>query len=134
MKAEQTITSAITGEDLPTYKVPLLGRIYGDAAQQSSQANTFYTNLKMLNEHEAEIKGRRKSGEPMGDYFKENPEARLFAMANGYERSVSELRKRKRVLVEKDANREQIKAVELQIAARMTRLNEQVRRVRESRP
>lgn len=132
MKVEQTVASAFTGEDLPTHKVPLLGRFYGDADQPSAQAGAFYDNLKKLNAHESEIKGRRKVGEPLGDYYKENPEARLFQLGNRYEKTVSELRKRKRTMIEKDASVEQVKIIDMQIAAQMTRLNDQVRRMREA--
>lgn len=133
MKAEQTVLSAFSGEDLPTHKVPLLGRLYGDASQQSSQANTFYENLKKLNEHEAEIKGRRKHGEPIGDYFRENPEARLFQMANKYERVVSELRKQRRALIEKDAPKEQIRAIDDRIKMQMQSFNGRVKAATEAR-
>ena len=129
MKLEQSIASALTGEDIPTYKIPLVGRFYGDSEQQSSQGNTFYNNLKEINEHEAEIKGRRKAGEPIGDYFKENPEARLITMANAMERNVSVLRKRKRELMAKDASPETVKAVDTQITARMKLFNDRMKQV-----
>ncbi len=129
MKAEQTVASAFTGEDLPTYKVPLLGRFYGDAEQQSSQSNAFYNNLKAINEHEAELKGRRKAGEPTAEYLTENPEARLVMMANAVERDVSQLRKRKRELMAKDASKESVKLIEQQIANKQRRFNEAVRSV-----
>jgi hypothetical protein len=131
-KLEQTVAAQFTGEDLPTHKVPLLGRFYGTTDQPSAQANRFYENLKEINQHELEIKGRRKAGEPIGDYFKENPEARLFTMANGVERQVSQLRKSKRALMDKDASTEQIKAVERQIEERQRRFNETVRRAKEA--
>ena len=34
--------AAVTGEELPPHKIPLLGRLYGDAASQSAQGNKFY--------------------------------------------------------------------------------------------
>ena len=131
MKIEQTITSSVTGEDLPAHKIPLAGRFYGDSAQTSSQANAFYSNLERLNAHEAEIKGRQKHGEPVGDYLKDNPDARLYQMANKIERDVSALRKQKRALVEKGANADRVKLMDLRIAARMSQLNEQVKAARQ---
>ena len=38
LKAEQTVTSMMTGEELPAHKVPLLGRFYGDTTGQASRA------------------------------------------------------------------------------------------------
>ena len=131
MKLEQSAASLITGEDLPTYKIPLVGRFYGNAEQQSSQSSAYYNNLKEINAHEAEIRGRRKAGEPVGDYIKDNPEARLVKIANVTERRVSALRRRKRELMAKDADRETIKAIDLQITNRMRHFNEQMKRTAE---
>lgn len=129
MKAEQTISSTVTGEDLPMHKVPLLGRVYGTTEGQSNEASRFYDNLKKLNEHEAEIKGRRENKEDAAGYIRENPESRLVAYANSTERVVSDLRKRKRKLIEDGASKERIKLIEMQMAARMARFNKRVAEV-----
>jgi hypothetical protein len=132
LKIEQTVTSRVTGEELPPYKVPILGRFYGDTRSASSEANRFYANLTRINGHEAEIKGRRKNRENAAEYLAENPEARLVGLANDAERQVSELRRRKRELLERDAPAESIKLLEARIQARMKRLNDRVRAMREA--
>lgn len=132
LKAEQTATSAVTGESLPVYKIPLFGRFYGDTTGQSSQASEFYNNLRELNEHENEIKGRRKAGEDVLAYRRENPETGLIPFANMAERQVQALRKRKRELVEKDAPKEKIAKVDERITAIMTRMNERVKARKEA--
>ena len=76
-KAQQSISAALTGEDLPPHKIPLVGRFYENSEGQSSQGNAFYANLKRINEVEAELKGRRKDRLPVDDYKAENPEYRL---------------------------------------------------------
>jgi len=131
MKVEQTVGSGFTGEELPPHKVPLVGRFYGDSEAGSSQAAPYYENIKRLNEHEAEIKGRRKSGQPVNEYLSDNPEAMLFQLGNSVERKVGELQKRKRTLLENDAPREQVKAIEEQIKQQMKTLNERIRRVQD---
>lgn len=128
LKVEQTASSMATGEELPTHKIPLVGRFYGDAESKSAESGKFYANIRKLNEHEAEIKGRRENREPLGDYVKSNPEARLFEAGNSAEKDVNNLRKRKRELLEKGASRESIRIVETQIANRMKRLNDMVLR------
>lgn len=132
MKVEQTVASGFTGEDLPPYKIPLAGRFYGDAEAGASQSGPFYENLKKLNQHESEIKGRRTHGEPIGDYFSENPEARLYQYGNLVERQVSALRKQKREMLAKDAPREQVKALEDRTTVLMKMLNERVKRAQDS--
>lgn len=126
LKVEQTVTSGFTGEDLPPHKIPLVGRFYGDTKGQSSVAARYYENIKMLNAHEEEIKGLKKDNGDVKGYKERNPEARLIGFANDIESDVSELRRKKRKLLEDDAGKDRIKMNELRITARMKRLNDRV--------
>ena len=128
LKVSQAVQSTFTGEELPSNKVPILGRFYGDTKEQSGVSSKFYANITKLNEHENEIKGRQKDRVPVGDYFKENPEARLFAAGNAAERQVSELRRQKRDMIERGASKESIKLIEQRITRRMQILNSQIER------
>ena len=132
-KIDQTVSSLVSGEDLPPYKVPLIGRFYGNSDSQSSQASSFYANLNAINEHEAEVKGLRKEGKgaEAAQYVAQNPGARLILAANAAERQVQKLRTHKRDLIAKDAPASQIKEVERQISARMQAFNELAKRLRE---
>lgn len=125
-KAQQFVESRVTGEELPPYKVPLLGRFYGRADGQQGQGNRFYDNIIRLNMHEAEIKGRMKNREPVADYLRENPDARLASFANKAERQVSKLRKAKREAVARGAPTGQIKLIDQQITNTMRQFNESV--------
>ena len=131
-KTEQTVKAVATGDDLPTYKIPLVGKFYGDATQQTSQATTFYESINRINEYEAEIKGLRKEGKgaEAAKFIADNPEARLIMSANYHDRIVQKLRKEKHDLVDKGAPRERIKALEDRITAEMTRFNNAVRNAR----
>ena len=126
LKLEQTITGTVTGEEVPTYKIPLAGRFFGDTKAAASEANKFYTNLTELNKHENEIKGRRENKGDAAGYIRDNPEARLVTMASRIERNVQELRRKRRALVEKDAPKEAVQQIEKQITAQMKRLNDMV--------
>lgn len=129
-KVQQTVSSTLSGEELPTYKVPLVGRFVGNAASQASQGSAFYANLNKLNELETEIKGLRKDGkfEEASQLIRQNPQAIMIAMANRAERDVQRLRREKRELIAKDASREEVRAKEEQITSVMTRLNEAAER------
>jgi hypothetical protein len=126
IKAQQSISTVFTGEDLPINKIPLVGRFYGNTESQSSQANRFYTNLNLLNEHETEIKGMMKDrkGLEIARYMRENPEARMYEAANKVERDIQKLRQQKRDLLKADADPARIKMIDNQIKMRMTRFNE----------
>jgi hypothetical protein len=126
LKLEQTVTGAVTGEEVPTFKIPLAGRFFGDTKAAASEANKFYTNLKELNQHENEIKGRRENRGDAAGYIRDNPEARLVTTANRIQRNVQALRKKRRDLVEKGASREAVKQIETQITVQMKRLNDMV--------
>lgn len=127
-KIGQTGVSVATGDDLPTYKIPLLGRFYGDTRDQSAESGKFYEALKRINMHQAEIKGMRENGrsQEIADYFNENPEARLSLMAQATERGLSELHRMKvKALKADDADR--VKEIDSMITERMKAFNERVR-------
>lgn len=127
LKVSQAVESSVTGEELPTYKVPIAGRFYGDTKEQAATADRFYRNVTRINEHENEIEGRKKNREGgIAEYRQENPEARLVTLANRIERDVAELRRKKREMLEKDRPKESIKMIELQITRKMEQLNARV--------
>lgn len=123
----------MTGEDLPIHKIPLVGRFYGDAENQSAQSTRFYSTLNRMNEHETEIKGlqKDKNREGLQDYLRENPEARLYEVANDAEKDVQKLRNFKRELMKLDAPKERVSAIEDRIKLRMTQFNDAVARRKE---
>lgn len=67
---------------------------------------------------------------PIDEFKAENPEYQLITAANYTERAVSNLRRRKSDLVEKDEPREQVKAVEDRITQLMKRLNDRFKEVK----
>lgn len=127
MKIEQSITGAVKGEEVAPYKIPIVGRFYGDTEATANISGKFYENLTKLNKHEAEIEGRKKRGETLNEYYKDNPEARLYKKANDFESDITRLRKRLKALKERDASKESIKLVNAQITAKMKRLNDMVK-------
>jgi hypothetical protein len=132
MKLATTVEKTATGEELPPYKIPLYGRFVGETKSSAAESNRFYKNMERLNRLDLEIKGRRKDREPIGDFMKENPEARLLPMANKTYKDVQALRKRRKELLERDAPKESIQAVEKQITRRMQVLNERVKTLQEN--
>ena len=128
LKIMQTGQTIYTGEELPPYKIPLAGRFYGNTESSAAESNRFYNNITRLNEHEAEIKGRRENRENPGQYIRDNPESRLVDFAGKVENEVRKLRKRKRDLMDRGASRSSIETIEKLITRRMKSLNDRVRR------
>ena len=126
LKIAQAVESAQTGEELPPYKQPFVGRFYGRTDSQAANSTRFYKLLTLLNEHENEIKGLQKEGKSASSYIQANPEARLFQYANRVERDLQELKRRRRDLVEKGGDKESVKQVETRISTLMMQFNERV--------
>lgn len=133
MKAEQSLRSVVTGEELPPHKMPLIGRFYGDVKGSASVANHFYENIKKMNEYENTIKGMQQRKENVQELLKENPEARAYQMANEVERDVQKLRKRRREQIEKGAEKTAVKATEVMITKRMQKLNDKIAELEKKR-
>ena len=126
MKTGQTIKAAGTGEDLPAYRVPLLGRFYGETESNAAEAQRFYNNITRMADHENEIKGRIKNKESVADYYRDNPQARLYQQANTIENQINALNKQKKDFIERDLPKDRIKRIENQKAVIMKRFNDQL--------
>jgi hypothetical protein len=92
-KVAATAAAPFTGEELPPYRIPLLGRLYGSTGGTSGQSEAFYERIRQANAAESEIKGRLKDGGGIAAYLQEHPHAlELAALGNAAERQVRELR------------------------------------------
>ena len=131
IKLATTVEKTATGEELPPYKIPLYGRFVGETKSAAAESNKFYKNMMKLNELQAVVDGRKDRKEPLGKFFQENPEARMLPMANKTYKDVQALRKRRKALVERDAPKESVQAVEKMITRKMQVLNDRVRALEE---
>jgi hypothetical protein len=126
LKIMETVEKKYTGEELPPYKVPVVGRFYGETRSAAAEASRFYKNLEHINKLENEIKGRKEHHEPLGDFISENPEARLIKRTHKVYEDIKKLKDRKEKLIERGASKEMVKGVENQITMKMKILNDQV--------
>jgi hypothetical protein len=126
LKTEQTVKAAVTGEELPAYRIPLAGRFYGETQSNAAESQRFYDNIIRMADHENEVKGRIKNKEPVGEYLRENPQARFWRTANNVENQINQLNKQKKEFIEQGLPRERIKRIENQKAAIMKRFNDQI--------
>jgi hypothetical protein len=134
IKAGTTADSLFTGEELPTYKVPLVGRFYGDVTGQASQGDAFYTNVRIMNEYQNEMKGIAKEGGDIAKFMESHPEARLARVSDLALRQVQNLRKQQRAIKEAGGdNREAVKVIDERITQIMKRLNDNVTSIKEGK-
>ena len=127
-KVFQTGRAATTGEDLPLYKIPLVGRFVGDTEGQGGQSAKFYDAIKQINMHEAQYKGLIKEGRSAEarEYLAENPAVKLIMAGNHAELAVRKLRTMKRDLVENEADPAKVRAIDDRITATMRKFNDRV--------
>jgi DNA-binding CsgD family transcriptional regulator len=132
-KLSQVGGSTLSGEEIPLYKIPLVGRFVGSTEGQAAEASRFYNNLREIGEHKAEIDGLRKDrkGAEAAAYLKENRQAMLVPMADKVHREVSRLGRVKRELIKAGASPERVKSIDAQITLRMKLLNDRVRALEE---
>ena len=103
MKGVDFGSSLFTDEPLPSYRVPIVGKMYGETSSPSAIQDKFYKNVVLMSEHEDSLKGRLKRHEDRQEYMQEHPEARLWKMANSIENQISALNKQRKQLIESGA-------------------------------
>jgi hypothetical protein len=126
-KAAQLASTSVTGEELPTYKIPLVSRFYGDTKEKASESSKFYENLKRVNEHAAQIKYLKTHQGNVSEYFKEFPEARLATFGSHTSETIERLNKQRKLAIERDMPRERVKHLEDLIQVQMGRFNERMK-------
>jgi len=129
-KSFETVKSQYTGEDQPTYRVPLLGRVYGDVNTPAAITSNFYENIKIMAEHENEIKGRAKNKENVSEYLKEYPESKMISYANQVESDVAKINKLKKDLIQLDQPKDKIQKLENQKINIMRLFNNRLKTVK----
>ena len=103
IKVNQSAAAAVTGDELPPYKMPLVGRLYGNTRGAAGQSELYYENIRLLNE-----------------------------LGNGTQKRVWDLRilRRRVAEAEEPGYKEEVRSIDGQIAEAMARVNNEVARVR----
>jgi len=127
--AQEVAAALVNNEEIPTNKLPIVGKLYGETKGNSVERSAFYDNLKLLNEHHAEVTGLRK--EPGGApkaiaYMRENPVAKLYPMAHDIHNQIDKMKDRHKRLEKSGASASSLRALDDQIAGRMKVLNDRV--------
>jgi hypothetical protein len=132
IKLNQAVTAPFTGEELPTHKVPLLGRIYGTTRGASGEGERFYENVREINEMENEVEGNARRGRDVQAILDSEPLAALIGAGNAAETQVRRLRTVRRDVVREGlpGSHAEVRRINEQIGEVMGDLNRQARRAR----
>jgi len=109
---------------LQPYQVPIAGKLYGDINTPAAISSKFYENIIEMSKHENIIKEMKGKG--VSEYYKENPEARMWQRANYVENEIAKIKKERKALKERNAPDDQIKRKDDQIKRVMEAFNKEV--------
>jgi hypothetical protein len=129
LKTAQYGAAVVTGEtkDVPSYKVPIAGKLFGETESPSAISAKFYDNVIKLAEHENEIKSRIKNKESAIEYKADHPETRFISRVNNLENQITAINKQKKELQEKDAPKERIKKLDERKTKLMKDFNDKIK-------
>lgn len=134
-KVSTTVSNVGSGEELPLYKVPVVGRFVGETTGVGPESGRYYRNLELIGAHKDPIKRMREDGakDELQEYMQDNPEAALIKTADSIQQKVSELRTQKRkVKAMEDYDPQQVRVIDERIKMMMRQFNEKVRALEEN--
>jgi len=126
IKAAELAKSAFTSEPVPSYRIPLAGRFYGDAKSQSAIQDKFYNNITLMNKYGNEITNIQKSGQDPSKYMRVHPEAQLYNAASNFNNTINEMNKNKKNMLKNKLPLKDIREYEAQKYQIMKTFNDQV--------
>jgi len=103
MKFIETAKAPFSTEPLPSYRVPILGKLYGETGSPVAVQDKFFKNVTELAEYENQIKRMLKDKESVAEFRKDHPETKLISRANALENQISEINKRRKAMIERGA-------------------------------
>ena len=126
--------NAVTGrpqEETPWYRVPLVGRLYGNVDEVGNVKAQIYAAKEDINALDYEHKQLLKAGERerATELLAKHPEIKLKSRIDSLLREESELRKQ-RVKLRADSDVEAVNATNARIDEKLLRLRDEIRRVR----
>ena len=124
VQTTEYVKGKAVGAEMQPYQVPVVGKFYGDINTPAAISGKFYDNIIEMSKHENTIKSMKGKG--VTEYYKENPEARLWQRANYVENEVAKIKKERKALKERNAPDEQIKRKDEQIKKVMEAFNKEV--------
>ena len=115
---ETALEGWFSGKEVPTYKIPVVGRFYGNTGTEASDKARFYENVQTLNVLENNVRERQRDRVSSAAFRRDNPETRLIPMVNIIKRQITQFRSQKENPGNDDARTDAL------ILRQMQRLNE----------
>jgi hypothetical protein len=129
-KTAKYIHAQQTGEEVPAYQVPVLGRFQGETDTKPVITSRFYTNLNAMYEHELALKNLKGDAEATRKYIQDHPDARAYKRAEHVESQINDINARKKKFEIRGAPQETLQRLDNQKIIIMNRFNDQLDKIR----
>jgi len=129
-KAYEYAKAKVSGEEVPSYKVPVLGRFQGETDSKPVITSRFYTNLNAMYEHEFTIKNLKNNEKAKNQYYKDHPEARAWRMAEGFDAKINEINAAKKQKEIDGAPQKELQRLDNLKIIQMNKFNDAIEKIR----
>jgi hypothetical protein len=102
IRAGRYVGALFGDEPIPSYRVPLVGKAYGEIGTPVAITDQFYQHVNTLAKHEDEIKRMKENHVNTAEFKRDNPETKLISVANNLENEISKLNKTRKELLAKE--------------------------------
>ena len=127
MKTVDLASAPFKNEPIPSYRIPIVGKFYGESKSDAAVQDKFYKNIIKMSEYEGIIKRMETNNADPEMFFIKHPKARFYDDANKYENEVRKLSIERRQLIMNKASKEELKDNQMQKIELMKEFNQQVR-------
>ena len=133
IKGAETVKSWFTSESQPSYRIPLVGRFYGDAKSAAAIQDKFYNNVTLMNKYANEVKNIEAAGQDPTKFYKQYPAAILADEVNSYYNDVNKMNQDKKEMLQAKVPIKDIRALEAAKTQTMKQFNDEIAQVQKQR-
>jgi len=129
-KTAKYIGAKSTGEEVPAYQTPILGRFEGEIESKPVITSRFYNNINAMYEHELSLKNLKGDPQATKQYLQDHPDARAYKKAEHVESQINNLNSKKKTFEMRGAPQEALQRIDNQKIIIMNRFNDQLEKIK----
>ena len=127
VRLEKIAEGLYNDTEIPTYNIPIAGRLYGNKNENYNIRNRFYNNIREFNTLKDNVDGRKEDHIPLAEFYQTHPEARLLPLKKDIESDLRKLETSRRELLDrKNPPKARIEYIDKQILGIMKKFNTKV--------
>jgi hypothetical protein len=107
-KAVDLASAPFKEEGIPSYRVPIVGKLYGETKSDAAIQDKFYKNIIQMGEYGGTIKRIEQDKGDLSEFYMNHPEAKLYKKANEFENKINKFNLDRKELMRRNATKEQL--------------------------